>query len=302
MIKEIEIKNNDSKILKLRDSFKKHWNMTEINEDRKKLKIRCLAIISRELNNVIIEDLFGNIDVSDYINNWCYHISIVMGVEHQNDFYDKFENKSLYKYINDLSLEDENDYKMFMYFLQLTLNCNYGEYINKKNLVRDIAEALVLSNANVKIVNNNGLYELYPIDIPLLDEKLVFDVLSWLDDYSETKKHFDKALKMEKKENNYRNIIDELRLSLEFFFKQIFNNEKSLENQKNNLGRYMNQKNISAEISNMYIKLIDLYTDYNNHTAKHEDKVEYVEINFMIYLTGNFIRFILLLEQVDRML
>ena len=107
---------------------------------------------------------------------------------------------------------------------------------------------------------------------------------------------------MEKKENNYRNIIDELRLSLEFFFKQIFNNEKSLENQKNNLGRYMNQKNISAEISNMYIKLIDLYTDYNNHTAKHEDKVEYVEINFMIYLTGNFIRFILLLEQVDRML
>ena len=85
-------------------------------------------------------------------------------------------------------------------------------------------------------------------------------------------------------------------------FKKIFNNNKSLEKQINELGIYLKQKNISVEISNMYVKLIDLYSVYNNQNAKHNDKVKFVEINFIIYLTGNFIRFVLLLEKNDKIL
>lgn len=47
----------------------------------------------------------------------------------------------------------------------------------------------------------------------------------------------------------------------------------------------------------MYIKLIDLYATYNNNTAKHNDNVNEIEIDYIIYLTGSFIRFILLIEK-----
>ncbi|MBP3597500.1 MAG: hypothetical protein J6J60_08955 [Clostridia bacterium] len=185
-----------------------------------------------------------------------------------------------------------------MYFLESALNHNYyAKSIDNKLLAIRLAEALKLSNANVIICKNENNYELYPIDVEFLSEKLVVDVLSWLHEYPNTKNSFSKALKIKKSPDKYRNIIDELRLSIEFLFKQLFNNNKSLENQKSNIGDYLNANNISVEISNMYVKLLDLYATYNNNTAKHNDNVNEVEIDYIIYLTGSFIRFILLIEK-----
>ena len=42
---------------------------------------------------------------------------------------------------------------------------------------------------------------------------------------------------------------------------------------------------------------MDLYTTYNNNSAKHNDNVNEIEIDYMLYLTGSFIRFILLIEK-----
>lgn len=167
-------------------------------------------------------------------------------------------------------------------------------------LAKELAESLKLSNANVIICKNGDNYELYPMDVELLSNKLVVDVLSWLNEYPNTKTSFSKALKIKKTPDKYRNIIDELRLSIEFLFQQLFNNNKSLENQKSNLGNYLKENNVSTEISNMYIKLIDLYATYNNNTAKHNDNVNEIEIDYIIYLTGSFIRFILLIEKTNQ--
>ena len=109
--------------------------------------------------------------------------------------------------------------------------------------------------------------------------------------YKDVKNHFEKSLKFERKANYYRNIVDELRLSLELLLKKMFSNQKS------NLGDYFKSNNISTSISNMYIKLFDYYTLYNNDNAKHDDKVNNVEIDYLIYLTGTFIRFIMQIEE-----
>lgn len=47
----------------------------------------------------------------------------------------------------------------------------------------------------------------------------------------------------------------------------------------------------------MYWKLINYYTKYQNNYAKHNDKVKVdsSEIEFILYLTGTFIRFLLTL-------
>ena len=59
----------------------------------------------------------------------------------------------------------------------------------------------------------------------------------------------------------------------------------------------MKNNNISPTISNMYIKLFDLYTIYNNDNAKHGDNITENEVDYLIYLTGSFIRLILQIEE-----
>jgi len=88
-----------------------------------------------------------------------------------------------------------------------------------------------------------------------------------------------------------------LRLSFELLLKKILNNKKSLKNQEKPLSEYLEGKNVPKELRNMYWKLIDYYAKYQNNYAKHYDKVSSLEIEFIIYLTGTFIRFLITLEE-----
>ena len=69
-----------------------------------------------------------------------------------------------------------------------------------------------------------------------------------------------------------------------------------MENQEKTLSEYLERKNVPKELKNMFWKLIDYYTKYQNNYAKHDDKVDSLETEFMIYLTGTFIRFLMILE------
>lgn len=292
-IKEIKVTNKNSEFIRLQTSFNKRWNIEEKKENKNQLKNRCLAVICNSLNS--ISEYYSR---KPTIDKFCRDIEVLLGIPSSNNNWDNLNSTKLFKYIDSLDINKDEDYNIFMYFLELALNhFYYGEYVNTNMLAKELAEALKLSNANVIICKNGDNYELYPMDVELLSNKLVVDVLSWLNEYPNTKTSFSKALKIKKTPDKYRNIIDELRLSIEFLFKQLFNNNKSLENQKSNLGNYLKENNVSTEISNMYIKLIDLYATYNNNTAKHNDNVNEIEIDYIIYLTGSFIRFILLIEK-----
>lgn len=291
-IKPIKITCNNSEYLKLKSGFNKKFNIKDDKENRTHLKNRCLSVISQFLCG--IDEFYTREKV---IGEFCSKVEILLGIPTSNTTWSDFSRSKLFKFLESLNLDIDDDYYVFMYFLEITINEDFLFEIDKHQLVKKIAEVLKLSNANVMICKNDDTYEIYPLDVEFLNNKLVIDVLTWLDDYPKAKKTYLKAIKMKMTNNNYRNIIDELRLSLELLFKQIFCNEKSLENQYNNLGNYFKQNNIPAEISNMYINLINLYAKFNNNNVKHNDNVFKVELDYMIYLTGSFIRFILMLEK-----
>lgn len=298
-MKKEEVKLNNDSIYIKRKAFYKRWNIIESNEDNNQIKIRCLSAITKILN---MANRPSDFDISiynnvDFLNDYCCEVSMILGIENKSNTFKNFELKDLYKYLLKLDLNKEDDYKRFLWYLEITLNYDFGRYIDKNELVNKVVEALKLSNANVKILKKENDYELYPIHIEFLDEPLVIDNLIWLDKYKTTKEHFSSAVKMQRKKQNYRNIVDELRFSLESFFQQLFSNKKSLENQKNNIGEFLKNNNISTIISNMYIKLFDLYTVYNNDNAKHGDNITEQEIDYLIYLTGSFIRLVLQIEE-----
>lgn len=52
----------------------------------------------------------------------------------------------------------------------------------------------------------------------------------------------------------------------------------------------------------MYITLMTYYCKYNNENAKHNDNVIDIEIDYCIYLTGSFIRMIILINKKQTLL
>lgn len=88
-----------------------------------------------------------------------------------------------------------------------------------------------------------------------------------------------------------RNVLDDMRLSLELLVKQILGNGKSLDNQISELGTKLN--GYHAELRNLIVKTIDYLCKYQNQYVKHNDAVNPEEIDYIIEQTSATINFLI---------
>lgn len=276
-------KNKDSEIINAQRNFMKRWDIVFDNNNTIQFRNRIITALRKicpEGESLIYfeNDLFYRIGLA-YINTshvYSYN-------------YDKSE---LLKRIAKLDLTQEKDLIKFFWWLENILNTK-STYIDTSYLADKISEALVASGLNAQLCKSGSTYMFYPAGAELLDVKVVNDVLNWLDGYPKAKEKFNSSLLMFQKKNEARHVLDNLRLGLELFLKEFFGNEKSLENQKDVTGQYLSQCNVPKEIRNLYFTLISHYNLYNNENVKHNDKCSSNEIEFIIYLTGTFIRFLI---------
>lgn len=133
----------------------------------------------------------------------------------------------------------------------------------------------------------------YTILRPNINSDLIKKNLIQLVDFPESGRLFQSALDKLNEGKHERNLIDDLRLSLECLLKQKFNNDKSLENQIDSLGTYLKDTNTSKEITNMIVKLIDYYSKYQNTYIKHNDGVKSDELDLLVNLTSSFTNFLI---------
>lgn len=82
-----------------------------------------------------------------------------------------------------------------------------------------------------------------------------------------------------------RNVLDDLRLSLELLMKSVLKNNKPLEKQKDSLGNYLKENGYSKEVSNLFVKILKYYTLYQNKHVKHDDRINKNDITTIIDLT-----------------
>ena len=83
------------------------------------------------------------------------------------------------------------------------------------------------------------------------DTELIIKTEHWLEDYQEAYKLYRLALEQYEEQGDSRNILDNMRLSLELFLKEILGNNKSLENQYQYLGGVLEEKE--------YLKKSEIY-------------------------------------------
>jgi len=123
-----------------------------------------------------------------------------------------------------------------------------------------------------------------------LDEPLVIATSHWLQGYPDASAAYEAALIKHKAKVLERNLLDDLRLSLESLLKEILGNGKSLENQKDELGRFLKEREGSPELRNMFQSMLAYYCSYQNSHVKHNDDVNAEEIEIIFELTSSFLK------------
>ena len=76
----------------------------------------------------------------------------------------------------------------------------------------------------------------------------------------------------------------------------LLGNNRSLENQTSQIGRFVKARGGSPEFTNMFVKLLDYYMKYQ---MKHDDAVIEEEIEFLFELTSSFMKHVVRLSQRD---
>lgn len=123
-----------------------------------------------------------------------------------------------------------------------------------------------------------------------LNMALVDEAKHWLTGFPDSLKLYESSLMKFSSGVFQRNLLDDLRLSMELLLKAIFSNGKSLENQISEIGTYISSNGGSKQFTNMFKTLVDYYSKYQNTFVKHNDAVIEEEVEFIFEMTSSFMK------------
>ncbi len=123
-----------------------------------------------------------------------------------------------------------------------------------------------------------------------LNQALVEETRHWLSAFPKSLDLYNQALQKYQHGVFTRNVLDDLRLSLETLLHQLLGNQKSLENQLPLVGAFIRERSGSSELANILSKLLDYYAKYQNTYVKHDSAVVEEEVEFVVEITSCFMR------------
>ena len=99
----------------------------------------------------------------------------------------------------------------------------------------------------------------------------VLNLDGFLEQYPSAYKHYISAKEKYEKGVYTRNVLDDMRLSLELLLKNILKNNMPLEKQKEFIGKYLKDKGSSSEVRNLFQTVLYYYMCYQNNHVKHNE-------------------------------
>lgn len=260
---------------------------------------RCITMISNIIGNRAenqasfeklcyeVYSIIGEI----YTQKYCYTKSMFPKFDNTETYEFNFSNTNLYSTLNRLSRE--KTLPQFLGVMECILN--FAKTEKDENILLHFNDIACLSNKNVRLCYDDK-YRFYPCGVEIFDEKLINDILEFLQPYAKAHKELSEALQ-EFLNKSYRDAVDKTRLALEIFLRELLNNKKTLENQKEELNQYLGN-DVHQNIKSMFLQILDFYTKFNNNEAKHNSgNFSECEVEFLFYLVGNFIRLFMQIEK-----
>jgi len=139
-----------------------------------------------------------------------------------------------------------------------------------------------------------------PKGVKEFDEALVCDVAEWLKGYPNARKTYMDTLQDYYENDKPRDIADNLRKTFEDFLHEFFGNEKNMDNNIKEVDVYLKNNGINEETRKIFTTLIAHYNLLNNKTAKHYNATDKSSLEFLLYQTGIFMRYLLVIKQAEQ--
>lgn len=166
------------------------------------------------------------------------------------------------------------------------------QILNELSQLDQFKENKAVIDLRYQIISRYGHLLVTPSD-KTIDTVLIEQSQHWLADYPESLGLYETALSKLENKLFLRNLLDDVRLSLEKLTQCLLGNNRSLENQIAEIGVFLKRSGCSKELANMFQKLIDYYTKYQNTYVKHDDAVIESEIEIIFEMTCSFMRFLI---------
>ncbi len=233
--------------------------------------MNILSIFIKQASNILGNTTTGlsGSQIAEIMSSYAYNLDVEIPYP-SIPFPKHLPNKRTALYKNLLAFSATQQYKILKELCELSI---FKDNKDAKDL-------------KIKLISRYG--ENFGYSIPEEVDKTLLDATNtWLTDYPDSKKVFEQAIVKLENRIFERNLLDDLRLSLELLIKAVLGNKKSLENQLVDLGRFFRKKSISTELNNMIVKLIDYFAKYQNTYVKHNDNVNDKEIEFIFELTSS---------------
>ncbi len=160
--------------------------------------------------------------------------------------------------------------------------CELDQFKENKS-VKDLKIKLITRYGHLGTVNQTEK----------INEALIEETKYWLSDYPDSLGPYEDARSKFDNKAYQRNLLDDLRLALEKLLQDILENNKSLEKQLSDIGTFIKERKNSKELNNMFVKLIDYYSKYQNTYVKHDDAVIENEIEIIFEITCSFMKFLI---------
>jgi hypothetical protein len=226
-------------------------------------------------------------------DNFCKYLG---NIYREMNGHEAFKDKVDLKLIN---FYEDIDKLIFLYRVHKNISREYEKHLEKCRFKDEpekchentfYSKAIYFLEQEIKQLNPSFDYTILR---PNINSDLIRKNLIQLKDFPESGRLLQSALDKLNEGKHERNLIDDLRLSLECLLKQKLKNDKSLENQIDTLGTYLREKDTSKEILNMFVKLVDYYSKYQNSYIKHNDAAKSDELDLLVNLTSTFVNFII---------
>lgn len=146
-----------------------------------------------------------------------------------------------------------------------------------------------INNLKIQLIARYGS-QFGVVSSETLNVTLVDEAKHWLDGFPDSLRLYESSLIKFSNGVFERNLLDDLRISMELLLKAIFRNGKSLENQISEIGTFISNNGGSKQFTNMFRTLVDYYSKYQNTFVKHNDAVVEEEVEFIFEMTSSFMK------------
>jgi hypothetical protein len=159
-------------------------------------------------------------------------------------------------------------------------------------LSQQIQESLSRCTCEIGISWKEGIF--YPVGAEELDRPLIEETLTWLNNYPDEKKDYQKALEYYMRNGSLPDVINSCYSALEGISRKLLGNNKTLDNNKDELLR-------KISLSNGWKPIIAQYVTYAHdfrHASDKRHQITKQETEAYLYMTGLIIRLLIESKQM----